>query len=47
MLEGDDAGTKIFIDRLNTAVTETANEVLGKKLVTKKTVGHIRHTQAV
>ena len=36
MLEGDDAGTKIFIDRFNTAVTERANGVLGNKLVTNE-----------
>ncbi|XP_071487324.1 uncharacterized protein [Diadema antillarum] len=34
--DGTDADTRTFIDTFNTAVTETANEVLGKKRTTKK-----------
>ena len=36
ILGEEDADTNIFIHRFNTAVTETANEVLLKERVTKK-----------
>ena len=36
LLDTDNTGTDTLIDTFNTAVTETASEVLGKKRITKK-----------
>ena len=43
----EDADMDSMITTFNTAVTETASEILGKHCQKKKTLGHDRHSWSV